>query len=96
MTSITAIVLDWYQEVSDSYARDAWAKGIMEQFTLNPTSRPGFTLKNVVLRYQGRLVMGDHEELKEARFWRHCMALHLEAILGCRYLSEGKIDVLLA
>ena len=36
----------------------------MEQLTLSPTSRPGFTLKNGVLRYQGRLVVGDHEELK--------------------------------
>ena len=50
--SMITVVPDWYQEVSDSYSQDDWAKG-MEQLIVNPTSKPGFTLKNGVLRYQG-------------------------------------------
>ena len=65
LASIAFVILDWNQDITASYEQDDWSKGLMEQLILNPNSRLGFTLSNGVLRYQGRLVIGDNHTLKE-------------------------------
>ena len=40
-------------------------KEVMEQLILDPNNRPRFTLESGVLRYHGRLVIGNSEALKE-------------------------------
>jgi len=41
-------------------------KKILEQLVLDPNSKPGYTLQNSgVLRYKGRIVVGDCPQLKD-------------------------------
>jgi len=63
--AISTVVLDWLQEVIDSYLKGEWTKGLLEQLSINVNSRPNYTLINGVIRYKGKLVIGDCEELKD-------------------------------
>jgi len=63
-TTITSIIPDRYQEVTTSYEKGGWTKELLEQLILNPNSRQGFTLSNGLMRYKGRLVIGDREILR--------------------------------
>ena len=62
--AITALTLDWFLEVTSSYSQGEWTKMLMKQLTIDPDSRSGFTLKNGVLRYRERLVIGEEESLR--------------------------------
>lgn len=59
-------------EVTSSYSQGEWTKTLMEQLTIDPDSRSGFTLKNGLLRYKERLVIEEEESLKR----RVLKALH--------------------
>ena len=54
----------WCQEVSASYEVDVTAKELLQQLVVNPTAKPGYTLVNGIIRYQGRMVLGNDKRLK--------------------------------
>ena len=63
--AITAFVPDWYQKVPASYERGEWTKELLEQLSIDDNSKPRYTILNGLLRYQGRLVAGDCENLRK-------------------------------
>lgn len=62
--TITTVVLDWYQEVTASYETREWTRELLEQLSIDANNKLGCTLVNELVRYQGRLVIGDCETLK--------------------------------
>ena len=77
LSAISTLVPDWYQELASSYESDEGLKQLLGQLVLDPTSRWGYTLRNGMIRYHGRIVIGDLPELKE----RMLQTLH-ESPLG--------------
>jgi len=63
--AIIVITPDWYQEVVTSYEGDEKIKELLEQLILDPNGRPGYTLTKGVIRYHGRLIIGNCEPLKK-------------------------------
>lgn len=67
----------WYQEVTDSYEGDNKIKSVMEKLTMGAQEVEGYTLNQGLLRFRGRLVIGQNSRIKERIF----QALH-ESPLG--------------
>lgn len=63
--AMTSLTLEWYLEMVSNYGKGDWTKELIEQLTLDPTSRPGYTQRNGLLRYQKRLVIGDDKSLRK-------------------------------
>ena len=66
------------KELEDSYEKVEWLKEILAQLIVNPTAVPNYTLANGLVRYKGRLVVGDDTILKE----KILKALHCSPIGG--------------
>ena len=63
--SIIAIVSGWMKELEESYEKAGWLREILAQLVVNPTVVLDYTLTNGLVRYKGRLVVGDDPTLKE-------------------------------
>jgi len=56
---------NWCQEISLSYETDGTTKELLQWLVVNPIAKPGYTLTNGIIRYQGRLVLGNDERLRQ-------------------------------
>ena len=63
--AIIAITSDWFREVTTSYTKGEWIKELMEQMILNPDSKPGYSLRNELLRYKDIIIIGEDETLRQ-------------------------------
>lgn len=57
-----AVTLDWV--IVWSYANTNWLQRLLAQLAINPNDQQGYTLSNGVIRFQGRLVVGNDEQWK--------------------------------
>ena len=73
--SIVAVVPKWMIELAKSYEKTEWLKEIIAQLVVNPTN---YILVNGLIRYKGRLVVGDDTTLKD----KILKALHCSLIGG--------------
>jgi len=64
VAAITAVTPNWLGEVADSYQQGKWTKELLEQLVLTPGSKPNYTLQNGLLRYKGRLIIGEDGALR--------------------------------
>lgn len=64
LAAITSVILDWVQEVIESYKHGTWAKELLEQLSVNGDCRPSYALSNGLIRYKGRLVIGENMTLR--------------------------------
>ena len=71
------MVPEWYQEVIDSYEGDNKIKAVLEKLTIGAQETEGYTLNQGLLRFHGRIVIGENTRIKERIF----QALH-ESPLG--------------
>ena len=89
VAAITLVLPDWLQEVTANYTLAEWSKELLGQLLVDPSSRSGYTMTNGLIRFHGRIVIGDCEHLKS----KIMQALH-ESPMGGH--SEGQAIVLLA
>ena len=74
--AITAIVPEWMTKLEASYGQFEWLQGIMAQLAVQPIAIADYTLSNGLVRYKGRLVVGDDSALKDKILWAlHCSPL---------------------
>ena len=59
--AISALVLDWVQGITSSYEGTTWIKEILTRLAVHSQEELGYTLKGGLLRYQGRVVIGEDE-----------------------------------
>ena len=64
MAAVTVVTPQWYEEVINSYAGDQRITTLLEKLTVRQEEVEGYTLKEGMLRYQGRIVIRDRVELK--------------------------------
>ena len=76
--AITAVVPDWVKDVAESYELTDWFKQLWAQLAIHPTGSQGYTLSSGVIRFEGRLVEGNDELLKE----RIMQTLHCSPLGG--------------
>jgi hypothetical protein len=76
--AVSAVVPQWLKDVQTSYEKDPEALSLIAKLSLDPTAAPHFILKEGILRYKGRIWLGDDSQLKN----RVLSALHTSAIGG--------------
>lgn len=74
--AISTVIPEWMVEVRNSYGNSEWKMELLTILAVNPSTKPGFSLAADLLRYKGRLVVGDQEDLR----LRILQALHASAI----------------
>jgi hypothetical protein len=62
--AVSAVVPQWLTHVQTSYDKDPEALSLIAKLSLDPTAAPHFILKEGILRYKGRIWLGDDPELK--------------------------------
>ena len=65
--AIIAVVPDWVKDISASYEMTGWAKNLLAQLAIQPASKPGYTLSTGLIKFKGRLVVGNNEPDKRTR-----------------------------
>jgi hypothetical protein len=54
----------WIIEVQDSYHEDDKCKELLAKLSIDPQAEAHYTMNNDILRYKGKIVVGDKSELK--------------------------------
>lgn len=62
---ITAVVPEWVKVVEKSYESTNWVQSLLTKLAIQTREEKGYSLANGLIRFQGRLVIGDDKELKE-------------------------------
>lgn len=70
--------LDWLQEVTNSYTTDALATTLLQELAVHSPNEKGFSLEHGLIKYKGRLFIGDNSALKT----KLLASLHDSAIGG--------------
>lgn len=68
----------WLIEVSDGYAQDPFASQLLQELAVAPQSRPHFTLSSGIIRYKGRVWLGNKKSMQQ----RVISSLHDSAVGG--------------
>ena len=63
--AISVVGPDWVKEITASYEQTTWAKDLMTQLAIQPANQKGYTLTTGLLRYKGRLVIGEDDQIKK-------------------------------
>ena len=61
---ISTVTPQWLEQVVSSYASDAFAEKLLSQLAIQQDVVPFFTLKDGLLRYQGRIWVGSDQALQ--------------------------------
>lgn len=56
----------WLEIVVEGYGKDSDTKNLLQELCLNPSNDQGYTLKDGVIRLQGRIWLGNHKEAQQA------------------------------
>jgi hypothetical protein len=62
--AITTVVPKWIEEVRTSYEADEKCKDLIAKLTLDNTADANYTLKNGILRYKQKIVVGSNTAIK--------------------------------
>jgi len=63
--AISSLVLDWVQGIANSYEQTRWIKEVLTHLSVQPQVDQGYVLKGGLLRYNGKVVVKEDEQLKE-------------------------------
>ena len=58
--AIIVVVPDWVKDVTESYNKSKWIKCLQTQLAVNAH---GYSISNGLIRFKGKLVVGDDREL---------------------------------
>ena len=90
--TIITVIPKWCQEVIDNYEGDEKVKEILERLAVGPKEADEYTLVEGMLRYNGRIIIGDSKDLKR----RILQALHESPLGGhcdSKHLPPGEATV---
>jgi transposase InsO family protein len=77
--AISVVQPKWLQDIADSYAADLVTRVLVQQYTIQaPNTTTHHTFQQGILRYKGRIMIGNNTELKDKIF----LALHASAVGG--------------
>jgi hypothetical protein len=76
--AISAVTPTWITEVEQSYCQDTVCKLLLEQLLLDSQSKPNYSLNAGILRYKGKIYVGNVPPLKK----KLLIALHSSAVGG--------------
>lgn len=62
----SAAIPTWITEVVNSYKDDTKCSDLITQLAIDPTGHPPYTLASGVLRYKGKIVIGNNNELRNS------------------------------
>lgn len=62
--AVTEVKPAWLDRVMASYAQDSYAQEKFQKIAVTPAAEPHFTLRDGLLRYQGRIWLGNDVELQ--------------------------------
>jgi hypothetical protein len=54
----------WIAEVQDNYSEDDQCEELLAKLSIEPQAETNYTLNNGILRYEGKIVVGDSSELR--------------------------------
>lgn len=54
----------WVQEITKGYEEDSYSSQLLTELVLDPAARPHFSLHNGLIRYKGRVWVGDNPSLQ--------------------------------
>jgi hypothetical protein len=78
VSAISCVTPSWITDVENSYSQDTTYKSIIEQILINSQMLPHYSIHAGVLRYKGRICVGDNADLKK----NILTSLHSSAIGG--------------
>lgn len=79
LMSMSTITPKWMSEVQKSYITDPLTKDLLQQYSITPPELDSnYTLKAGILRYKGKIVLGNDKDLKD----KVMTALHASAVGG--------------
>jgi hypothetical protein len=64
LQAISVCKPDWVQEVLNSYTTDTHMTALLEQLTIKSSNEQGYSLVQGLIRYKGRLVLGENLALQ--------------------------------
>jgi hypothetical protein len=76
--ALSAVTPLWITEVENSYSSNANCKLLLEQLLLSPDCKSPYTLQAGIIRYKGRIYVGNNSELQ----LKLLTALHASAVGG--------------
>lgn len=75
---VTAVQPQWLADIQQGYDSDRKAKELLAQLALSPLSLPHYSLENGIIRYKGKIWLGNNSTLQSQVF----SALHSSALGG--------------
>jgi hypothetical protein len=67
-TALSLAIPAWTAEVFDSYKTDTTCQKLLTELAIDKTSNPKYTLNSGILRYKGRMYIGENTQLKDKIF----------------------------
>jgi hypothetical protein len=64
LAAISSVQATWLQEIIEGYQTDTAAQAKLTQLAINPASGGDFTLRDGLLRHQGRIWLGNNVPLQ--------------------------------
>lgn len=78
LQAVSTLTPSWMEEILQGYQSDAEAQDLITQLTINPEAKPHFSLVQGILRYKGKVWLGNNIALQQ----KVTSALHESAIGG--------------
>ena len=65
LSAISTVIPNWITEVQESYTEDEECKEMIARLSIDANAELGYTLKNGILRFHDKIVVGDSTALKQ-------------------------------
>jgi hypothetical protein len=65
---MSVLIPTWLEDITNSYQNDEKCLTLLQDLALNKESHPKFTLQSSILRYQGRIYIGNTTDLRTKIF----------------------------
>ena len=62
--AISCVVPVWIEQVTSSYTDDTKCQDLLSKLSIDPAAVSSFTLQNGILRYRGKILIGNTGHLK--------------------------------
>ena len=76
--ALSSVTPSWINEIEQSYMGDKTYQQLLEKLTINATSVPDYTIHSGILRYKGRIGIGNSTNLRTTLL----QSLHASAVGG--------------
>lgn len=63
--AISACTPTWLQAVTEGYIKDSFSSQLLAELAVSPSARPHFSLQQGIIRYKGRIWIGDNPSLQQ-------------------------------